>query len=253
MKHHVAILISVCALLTSCIDEPIPAAEVQAYESALRLQERGDYDEARDAWRALRAQARDHRVRAKVDLGLAQVETALLRRDRAIDRLLDAAALGNSVPMSTLEQEITAIEVEFRGTPFERLIEDRAVAARQSLKQRRDERQAHEMDVVATLLESQEFSAALAQLRVVELGRTGTKNDDIVAALLDVRARAESAADQVLAEFQERRADGPAALSWLDSQLPRFLGTRAYARLFAAHLAAASETPDQPKSTKGGF
>jgi len=252
LKPPTFILIAVCTLFPGCVEDPIPDHEIQAYEAALDLQASGDYDGARDAWRSLKSSARDHRVRAKVELGLAQVETALIRRDRALERLQDAPALVDTVTLAVVEDEISKIAEEFRGTPFERIIEDRAVAARQAARLRTADSQTHEMQVVQALVDREEFAGALRQLRQIELNRNSPDNGDIVAALLSIRDHAEQAADRILDDFRQRQSDPAAALTWLDTQLPRFRGTRAYARLFAARLESIqSAPPTEPNSSLG--
>lgn len=178
-------------------------------------------------------------------MGLAQVETALIRRDRALERLQDATSLVDTVTLDVVQNEISKIVDEFRGTPFERIVEDRAVAARQLAKQRLADTQTHEMQIVQALVDREEFSGALHQLRQIELNRTDTANDDIVAALLSIREQADQAADQILSEFRQRQSDKSVALTWLDTQLPRFQGTRAYARLFAARLESIQSAPPE--------
>lgn len=243
-----AAVIAVTALI-GCGSERTPATEMATYRAAVRLQEQGSFDEALEGYRGLRAGTRDRRMRAKVDLAIAQIEMATARRDRAIRAL---EALPDQVaerPLAAIEAEIRGRVAEFDGTAFHSVMADREVVTLQDARRRWTELRNRDMQAADNLIERGEFAAALVYLRELEAHRPAGDREDIAVRLESVARGSAAAADRLLGETTPARP--PGQISTIEEAMPRFRGTDAYARLLEAKLDAAGDALAAP-ATSGG-
>ncbi|MFG0320697.1 MAG: hypothetical protein ACF8XB_25715 [Planctomycetota bacterium JB042] len=257
MRHLISALCT-CLALAACADAPSETeADRAEWTAAVRLQDQGRLDDALARYRDLARTTESEALAAKAALEIGRIEVALVERDRALERL---AALPGEVDVrlpADVEREIDAIADRFEETAFAEVVSDRAVAARQEVRRRHEERRALERGAVDELLARGEFSAALDLLRRVESKRTEDDRRDVAEMLASVRTASEAAADALLADLDSRaEADPAAAAAWLAERMGPFRGTRAYARLLSARLALrpppAGETPAEEGAADDG-
>jgi len=238
----------VCVLLLSaCGQDPQRSATMQSYLEAVALQESGSLEAALSAYQRLLEDCDDRNIRAKAELGQAQIELAFESRDRALLQLRALPDQTDHRSLESVEEQINGIVTGFIETPFETELRAAAHAARLRAAELHGRRRRLELDVVQNLAERGQFGAALETLRGLETGRRADDRKDIAEMLVRLRQESDRSAELLLAEFESLREQQIVqAAALLDEQMPRFTGTRAHARLLEARLQIASKVPLEP-------
>lgn len=244
--RHLTLALAAVLSLAGCTEEEQTDTDRDEWTAAVGLQNQGRFEEAAARYRALVRSTKNEGLAAKAELEIGRIEVALAGRDRALQRLAKLPAQLDVRQLPAVLSAIDVIVLEFEGTMFADEIADRAHAARLAARTRHEEQRSVERGAVDELLTRGEFTAALDLLRRIESKRTVHDRRDVAEMLAATRTSSEAAADAALAEFKLRaERDEGEAVAWIDRQMVPFRGTRAYARLLAARLAA------QPLPAKG--
>ena len=231
-------------LLAACGQDSERSPEMQEYLEAVELQNSGSLESALASYKHLLQQCDDRNIRAKAELGQAQIESAFESKDRALTQLREVTAQIDHRSLRAVQEQITGIVTGFMETPFEDEIRGAAQAARMRAVELDGQRRQVETGVARNLIERGQFGAAMEYLRELESGRLANDRRDIAEALASLRLESDRSAEQLLTEFEslgKQNLDQAAGL--LDEQMPRFVGTRAHARLLEARLQIASTVP----------
>ncbi|MFH0944280.1 MAG: hypothetical protein V2A76_03705 [Planctomycetota bacterium] len=241
-------------LVPSCGRGEDRSPEMESYLLAVEKQNSGSFESALSDYRALLKNCEDRTIRARAELGLAQIETAFEQRDRALKRLQELPKEVDRRTLHSVAEQIDGILHSFTGTPFETEVRGAALAARNAAEDRRREIKKVEKDVAVNLMDRGDFNAALEYLRQVESEQVPDDLRDIAELLAMVRLRSEARADEVLSKARKLAPTDPVrAAAILDEAVPKYVGTRAHARLLKERMALANQVPlSDSKQTDGG-
>lgn len=222
-------------------------AERARYLEAVALHEAGDLQAARDIYRVLADGAANQQVRARAELGVARIDAAFTRRDRALQRLAELAEQTDVRGLADVERDIAAVVRRFERTPFAAALTAAATAARDRARARAEEQRTLQLATVRELIQREEFAAALEHLRGLEAHRDVVVPRQVAELLGEIRIASEQAAERRLAELRAAIPVDPAgARARLLEILPTFRGTRAYALLYEAKLREADPAATAP-------
>jgi len=231
----------------ACSRQPAAAPDTSALGEAVRLQEDHRFEDAMAAYERLLRSTEDREIRAKAELGVAVIQRALDRRDRALKSLEDLPAEVDHLALAAVEYQIRAVMTEFEGTSFAAEVRAAGLAALTHAAENAERHRGVQARAVAALVDRGEYTGALEYLRTLEAERAPTDRRDIAEMLVNVRLRSDEDADRVLESFHSRLESDPrGAVAFLDEEMARFRGTRAYARLLDARLRADSKLPASP-------
>ena len=217
---------------------------MEAYLRAVEKQNSGSYKSALEEYRTLLKDCENRTIRARAELGLAQIETAFERKDRALERLQELPEEVDRRTLPSVEEQIDGILLEFTGTSFETEVRGVALAARNAAKDRGREIKEVKRGVAVSLMERGDFNAALEYLRQVESQQASADLRDIAELLAMVRLRSEEEADKILSRSRKVVSTDPArAAAILDEAVPKYVGTRAHARLLKERKVLAIQVP----------
>ncbi|MBI4880516.1 MAG: hypothetical protein HY812_12780 [Planctomycetes bacterium] len=254
-RRRTALLgLALCALLLpACGARGLPPEDTAALARAVALQEQGDFEGAAAAYRSLLRISASREVQARAELGLARVEHGLEQRDLALNELLELAEQSGGRPLEWVERRIHGVSDDFAETAFAEEVRRAAAAAVNRAREKAEENREIQGGAVLALIDRGEFTGALEYLRELEGKRPLADRRDIAELLVRVRLRSDEDAARVLAEFRTRQEqDREAAVLFLDKELERFRGTRAYAGLLEAMLEAGPRPPRSAKEEGGG-
>jgi len=211
--------------------------EAAAYREAHALQDQGMVDEALVRYQDLMRSEVDPEIRVLAEIGVTWIEQAREQRGVIRERLLSLPGDLDRLNLDGVEDMIDTLVSVSAKSPYRDEIAALADEVRRTARDMADQARETQIAAARTLIDRGEFTAALEFLRSVERRRAEEDRQDIIELLVELRTVSMEDGDEVLVQAEQAGKGSPqAAVRLLDAQLPRFLGTPAYARLLGARI-----------------